>query len=212
MSSNPVRSNPIHPTQATKGSKKAKSTNPVLDYCLGVTQVTAGTLLTLTMLTSSVVAGGLVGLALSFRNLPDVRLLRNYIPSETSYIYDINGTLLSSIHDEANREVVDLNDPWIAILRTALAGEWSVDIPEVSTGDDVAYRDTHENWPVREGYGALVARLARHGIIASCRGNGLRVSFHAYNNDDDVTTVVRALEQEADLLASSAQPSGSANT
>jgi selenocysteine lyase/cysteine desulfurase len=47
---------------------------------------------------------------------------------------------------------------------------------------------------------ALVTRLAGHGVIASCRGNGLRVSFHAYNNDDDVTTVVRALEQEAGLL------------
>ena len=46
------------------------------------------------------------------------------------------------------------------MLRTALAGEWSVDIPEVSTGDDVAYRDTHENWPVKDGYGALVARHA----------------------------------------------------
>jgi penicillin-binding protein 1A len=49
-------------------------------------------------------------LAISFRNLPDVRVLRNYLPSETSYIYDINGTLLYSLHDEANRDVVDLDD------------------------------------------------------------------------------------------------------
>ncbi|NJL88082.1 MAG: penicillin-binding protein 1A [Leptolyngbyaceae cyanobacterium SM1_1_3] len=62
------------------------------------------------MLTSAVLAGGLVGLAVSFRNLPDVRILRNYLPTETSYVYDINGTLLDSLHDEANREVVDLND------------------------------------------------------------------------------------------------------
>ena len=62
--------------------------------------------------------------------------------------------------DISAADVVDLHDPWIAILRTALAGEWSVDIPEVSTGDDVAYRDTHENWPLRDGYGALVARHA----------------------------------------------------
>jgi monoamine oxidase len=62
--------------------------------------------------------------------------------------------------DISAAEVVDLQDPWIAVLRTALAGEWSVDIPEVSTGDDVNYRDTHENWPVQEGYGALVARHA----------------------------------------------------
>ncbi|NJO43958.1 MAG: penicillin-binding protein 1A [Cyanobacteria bacterium CRU_2_1] len=75
------------------------------------------------MLTSSVVAGGLVGLALSFRNLPDVRVLRNYIPSETSYIYDINGTLLDSIHDEANREVVGLNEVSPHLKRAVLAIE-----------------------------------------------------------------------------------------
>ncbi|PSB21423.1 penicillin-binding protein [filamentous cyanobacterium CCP2] len=75
------------------------------------------------MLSSSVVAGGLVGLALSFRNLPDVRLLRNYIPSETSYIYDVNGTLLSSIHDEANRDIVDLNNVSPHLKRAVLAIE-----------------------------------------------------------------------------------------
>jgi monoamine oxidase len=62
--------------------------------------------------------------------------------------------------DVSAADVVDMQDPWIAVLRTGLAGEWSVDIPQVSTGDDVAYRDTHENWPVQEGYGALVARHA----------------------------------------------------
>ena len=57
---------------------------------------------------------------------------------------------------------------------------------------------------------ALVARLAARGVIASCRGNGLRVSFHAYNNGDDVTSVVRALEQEAHLLARA--PAGTRGT
>ena len=46
----------------------------------------------------------------------------------------------------------------------------------------------------------LVSRLAARGIVASCRGNGLRVSFHAYNNEDDVDAVVAALEAEAALL------------
>jgi selenocysteine lyase/cysteine desulfurase len=47
---------------------------------------------------------------------------------------------------------------------------------------------------------AMVTRLAARGIIASCRGNGLRVSFHAYNNDADVDAVVSALEAESSLL------------
>jgi penicillin-binding protein 1A len=75
------------------------------------------------MLVSAVVAGGLVGLAISFRNLPDVRVLRNYVPSETSYIYDINGTLLDSLHDEANREVVDIDDISPHLKRAVLAVE-----------------------------------------------------------------------------------------
>nr|WP_199289811.1 MULTISPECIES: penicillin-binding protein 1A [Cyanophyceae] len=75
------------------------------------------------MIASSVLAGGLVGLAISFRNLPDVRVLRNYVPSETSYIYDINGTLLHSLHDEANREVIDLDEMSPHLKRAVLAVE-----------------------------------------------------------------------------------------
>jgi selenocysteine lyase/cysteine desulfurase len=48
---------------------------------------------------------------------------------------------------------------------------------------------------------ALVGRLAARGIIGSCRANGLRVSFHAYNNDADVDLVIEALRAEAALLA-----------
>jgi 1A family penicillin-binding protein len=61
------------------------------------------------MLASAAVAGGLVGLALTYRNLPDVRSLKGYIPSETTHIYDINGKILARLHDEENREVVPLN-------------------------------------------------------------------------------------------------------
>ncbi|WP_234488995.1 transglycosylase domain-containing protein [Oxynema sp. CENA135] len=75
------------------------------------------------MLASSAVAGGLVGLAVSFRNLPDVRVLRNYVPTETTYIYDINGQLLTRIHDEANREVVPLNKISPHLKRAVLAIE-----------------------------------------------------------------------------------------
>lgn len=95
----------------------------ILRYIQDVGQVGATTLLTVTMLGSSVVAGGLVGLAISFRNLPDVRVLRNYIPSETSYVYDIKGTLLDSVHDEANREVVDFNEISPDLKRAVLAIE-----------------------------------------------------------------------------------------
>jgi 1A family penicillin-binding protein len=75
------------------------------------------------MLTSSVVAGGLVGLATSFRNLPDVRVLRTYVPTETTYIYDVKGKSLASLHGEANREVVKLDKVNPTLKRAVIAME-----------------------------------------------------------------------------------------
>lgn len=46
----------------------------------------------------------------------------------------------------------------------------------------------------------MVRRLEQRGIIASARGTGLRVSFHAYNNDEDVDAVLQALDEEKALL------------
>lgn len=75
----------------------------------GIGKVTGSTILITTMLASAIVAGGLMGVAISFRNLPDVRSLKGYIPNETTHIYDINGKILASLHDEENREVVPLD-------------------------------------------------------------------------------------------------------
>ncbi|MDJ0707931.1 MAG: penicillin-binding protein 1A [Leptolyngbyaceae cyanobacterium MO_188.B28] len=104
-------------------SREPEESTDILKFIQDVGQVTAATILGVTMLSSSVIAGGLVGLAVSFRNLPDVRVLRNYIPTETSYIYDINGTLLDSLHDEVNREVVNLDDISPHLKRAVLAIE-----------------------------------------------------------------------------------------
>jgi len=78
----------------------------MLSFTAGVARTTGGTVLCLTLLTTSAVAGGLVGLAVSFRNLPDVRTLNDFTPPETSYIYDVKGRVLQRLHGEANREVV----------------------------------------------------------------------------------------------------------
>ena len=86
-----------------------KKSHPVVNFSLGVIKAASGTVLGITMIGSAIAAGGLVGLAISFRNLPDVRVLRNYVPSETNYIYDVKGRLLTSLHGEANRELVSLD-------------------------------------------------------------------------------------------------------
>jgi penicillin-binding protein 1A len=97
--------------------------NSPWSFLQGVSKVTGGTLLGVTMLASSVVAGGLVGLAISFRNLPDVRVLRTYAPSETTHIYDVKGKHLASLHGEANREVVPLQEMSPHLKRSVLAIE-----------------------------------------------------------------------------------------
>ncbi|WP_373543701.1 transglycosylase domain-containing protein [Chamaesiphon sp.] len=106
--------------------KKPQPLDPKPDggrFLGGIGQIAGGTILGITMLTSSIVAGGLVGLAMSFRNLPDVRVLRSYTPTETTYIYDVKGVQLASLHDEANREVVPIDRISPNLKRAVLAIE-----------------------------------------------------------------------------------------
>jgi penicillin-binding protein 1A len=113
----------VSSTNAIRRQQRLESSSGLFDFIQSVSKVTAGTLLGTTMLASSVVAGGLVGLAVSFRNLPDVRVLQNYVPTETTHIYDINGKPLASLHDEANREVISLNEISPDLKRAVLAIE-----------------------------------------------------------------------------------------
>lgn len=103
--------------------QKPKKKRPSQGFFQSVGKVAGTTVLGITMIGSAAIAGGLVGLAISFRNLPDVRSLKGYIPSETTHIYDVNGKLLASLHDEENREVVPLNKISPDLKRAVLAIE-----------------------------------------------------------------------------------------
>ncbi|ANV83256.1 penicillin-binding protein [Picosynechococcus sp. PCC 7003] len=105
MSSSTVR----HKTKKALAHQSKERRSPQ-GFLQGVAQKAMGTIIGCTMLGSAIAAGGLVGLAISFRNLPDVRTLRTYVPTETSYIYDINGKVLLSLHGEANRTNIKLSD------------------------------------------------------------------------------------------------------
>ncbi|GBO55850.1 multimodular transpeptidase-transglycosylase [Pseudanabaena sp. lw0831] len=89
----------------------------------GTLKAVGGTLLGIIMIGGAAVAGGLVGLALSFRDLPDVRVLKGYVPVETTYIYDINGGLIARLHGDVNREVVTLDRISPHLKRSVLAME-----------------------------------------------------------------------------------------
>lgn len=77
--------------------------------------------------------------------------------------------------DEAATDVVDTASPWLRFFKTAVAAEWGVGLDAASTTDMSAYRDTSNNWPMQDGYGALVAR-------------------HASGIDVELSTPVRSIE------------------
>jgi monoamine oxidase len=55
-------------------------------------------------------------------------------------------------------EVLEKKGRWRPLLDQWIGAVNGVDPEEASTLDHANYRDTGENWPVRDGYGALVAR------------------------------------------------------
>lgn len=63
--------------------------------------------------------------------------------------------------DIAASQVIDPNHPWNPMVRHWLALMYSADPEDISTLDAGRYRDTGVNLPVEDGYGALVAKLAR---------------------------------------------------
>ncbi|MGJ5675573.1 MAG: transglycosylase domain-containing protein [Nostochopsis sp.] len=143
-----------------------------VEFLKGVGQVAGGTLLSITMLASSIVAGGLVGLAISFRNLPDVRQLRNFFPSETTYIYDIKGKLLTSIHGEANREVVPIDKISPQLKRAVLASEDADFYFHHGINPKGVGRAVVTNWVaggVREGGSTITMQLVKNLFLSQRR-------------------------------------------
>ena len=159
--------------------KQRKDSSPVFQFLKGVGQVTGGTILGITMIASAIVAGGLVGLAISFRNLPDVRVLKNYFPSETTYVYDIKGKLLASIHGEANREVVPLNKISPDLKRAVLAIEDSHFYLHHGINPSSAGRAFLVNWQrgsVVEGGSTLTMQLVKNVFLSPARNYSRKVA------------------------------------
>ncbi|MBD2159916.1 penicillin-binding protein 1A [Limnothrix sp. FACHB-881] len=124
------------------------------------------------MLGSAAVAGALVGLAVSFRNLPDVRILQTYTPSETSYIYDIKGRVLASLHDEANRVVVPLNQISPHLKRAVIAIEDSsfYQHPGINPGSIMRALVTNlERGRTSEGGSTLTMQLVKNLFLSPQR-------------------------------------------
>ena len=147
-------------------------TSPSFEFWRQVGQITGGTLLTITMLTTSVVAGGLVGLAISFRNLPQIRQIQNFLPAETTYIYDIKGKLLVGLHGEANRKIVLLDQISSNLKRAVLASEDSYFYNHPGVDPGGIGRAAIVNWTaggVQEGGSTITMQLVKNLFLSRKR-------------------------------------------
>ncbi|MFM7449660.1 MAG: transglycosylase domain-containing protein [Leptolyngbyaceae cyanobacterium] len=162
MSSNALRNQP----------KQSAVPDTLHQFIKAVTKVTGASVLGITMLTSSIVAGGLVGLAISFRNLPDVRILRSYAPSQTTYIYDMKGKLLASLHGEANRSVVPLDKISPHLKRAVIAIEDSHFYQHTGVNPGAVTRALIANWTegrTVEGGSTLTMQLVKNLFLTPKR-------------------------------------------
>lgn len=131
------------------------------------------------MLSSAIVAGGLVGLAVSFRNLPDVRVLRGYTPSETTHVYDIKGKPLASIHGEANREVVPLDKISPHLKRAVIAIEDSYFYSHSGVNVGAVARATVANFSTGrtvEGGSTLTMQLVKNLFLSPKRAFSRKIA------------------------------------
>ncbi len=163
----------------TLRQKQPRNSETTLEFVQSVGKVTGGTLLAITMLSSSVIAGGLVGLAISFRNLPDVRSLRGYKPSETTHIYDMKGKMLASIHGEANREVVPLNNISPHLKRAVIAIEDSYFYSHQGVNGGAIARATLANFTTGrtvEGGSTLTMQLVKNLFLSPKRAFSRKVA------------------------------------
>ena len=62
--------------------------------------------------------------------------------------------------DVSVADVIERDSPWTGAFDYWISLTSSVDSDQISAVDHYNYRDTGEDWPVREGYGNLIARLA----------------------------------------------------
>ncbi|MDB9505819.1 penicillin-binding protein 1A [Microcystis aeruginosa CS-338/01] len=152
--------------------KEQQSSSSPDSFLQGVSRVAGGTALGLLMVSTAVVTGAVVGLAISYRNLPDVRILRGYVPTETSYIYDVKGRLLTSLHGEANREVVELDQISPNLKRAVMAIEDSHFYHHRGINPNSIGRAVVANWKsggVVEGASTITMQLVKNIFLSHQR-------------------------------------------
>jgi penicillin-binding protein 1A len=148
------------------------STSANFEFWSGVGRIAGGTLLAVNLLAISAFAGGMVGLAIGFRNLPDIRKLQNFVPEQTTYIYDIKGKPLVGLHGEANRKVVPLDKISGNLKRAVLASEDGYFYNHHGIDPGGIGRAAVTNWMaggVREGGSTITMQLVKNIFLSPRR-------------------------------------------
>jgi monoamine oxidase len=100
--------------------------------------------------------------------------------------------------DIAASELLDRTHPWSPMIHHWLNLMYSAEPDDISTFDAGRYDDTHLNYPVEDGYGALIARIAaplpiRMGVAA--------LKVKALANGVSVETSQGTIEARAAIVA-----------
>jgi len=61
--------------------------------------------------------------------------------------------------DKSIYEVTERDSPWTPYADHIMSLLCSVDVDQISVEDLLTYKDTGEDWPVQQGYGALIHRF-----------------------------------------------------
>ena len=85
-------------------------------------------------------------------------------PIEEYFVWDLLANISEAGRagkDVAANEILDQAHPWYPLMRHWCQMMYSMDPENVSTGDAGNYSDSGMNLPVKAGYGALIAKMAR---------------------------------------------------
>jgi selenocysteine lyase/cysteine desulfurase len=123
----------------------------------------------------------------SFRYAPDARRFWGGTPSVASYV--VAAASLRVIGDLGVDSILTHNRRLIAAFTDELPAAWRARLPSWPMGGTLCI-------PLGERLADVTAAMAAAGVSFDCRGDVVRLSFHACNTAGDAVQVARAWQGE----------------
>jgi kynureninase len=119
----------------------------------------------------------------SFRYAPDSRRFWGGTPPVAAFV--VAAASLRVIHELGVGAILAHNRRLIAAFSDALPASWRARLPAWPTGGTLCI-------PLGDRQTSIAAALSAEGVQFDCRGDVVRISFHACNSDADAARVARA--------------------